>query len=656
MERYRRWAYPVAAGALSGVAAAVCIAAYENRLQDLYWGDAGVSVSFAAVGGLLAHRLPRHPLGWLMLLMALSGSLGCLIHQVWPLASAARMPGTSFLGWMTAWVWWPAFGALPLALLLYPTGRLPSPRWRPTGLVFSALVVLPTAVLAVVGAIHPTAGVVDPEDIGQSPLFPVNRVTFIALQVCLLVALVSLVTRWRRGTRLERDQLKWLAFAVALAIGGQVALDLVPYSPVVLHGIGFCLDAGVPVAVAVAVLRYRLWAIDLIIRRSLAYAGLTAGVVVLYAGVMWSVNGVLHRRSTFAASLLATGVVAVALQPLHQRSQRAVNRIFFGDRDEPHTVIARLTARLRSSVEPDAALPMVARTLADALRLSYVAIETPAGPRVRHGAPTGTVLTLPLRYRNAVIGRLMVSPRLPGDDLSSADRELLNQTAGLAAMAVETARLTADLRESRERVVRAREEERRRLRRDLHDGVGPSLVGLRLRLAAAEHVAEGSAEHLRERLQALQVLVDGITSDVSQAVVGLRPAALDDEGLIEALRLYADQLSSPDSIRITVESEGDAADLPAAVDAAAYLIATEAMTNVIRHAAATRCVVTVQVSDFLELTVADNGKGLRAQRRAGVGLTSMRERAEELGGELVLDTKQERGLTVVARLPLGSPS
>lgn len=653
MERFRQCAYPVGASAVGGVAAAVCIAAYEGRLEDLYWGDAGISVSFAAVGALLARRLPRHPLGWLMLLMALSGSLGALIHQVWPLASQAQMPGTRVLGWMTAWVWWPAFGTLPLSLLLYPTGRLPSSRWRIVGLVFSALVVLPTIALAVVGAIHPTAGVVEPEDIGQSPLFPVNRIAFVALQACLLIALISVMTRWRRGTRLERNQLKWLAFAVALSIGGQTALEFVTFSPAVLHGIVFCFDAGVPIAVAVAVLRYRLWAIDVIIRRSLAYAGLTAGVVILYAGVMWSANSVLHRRATFAASVLATGVVAVCLQPLHRRSQRAVNRIFYGDRDEPHLVIARLTTRLRSSVEPDAALPMVAGTVAQALHLSYVAVETPAGPRICHGAPTDTVVNLPLQYRNKVIGQLVVGPRLPGDDLSTTDRELLDQIAGLAAMAVETARLTADLRDSRERLIRAREEERRRLRRDLHDGVGPALVGLRLRLAAAEHLAGTDPEHLRQRLQALQGAVDGITSDVTQAVTGLRPAALDDEGLIEALRLYADQLSTP-SLRITVQAEGNTAELPAAVDAAAYLIGTEAMTNVVRHAAATRCDVSVRVSDTLALSVSDNGKGLPTQRRRGVGLTSMRERAEELGGQLLLETNPERGLTVVARLPLGS--
>lgn len=655
MERFRRCAYPVAAGAVGGVAAAVGIAAHQGRLDEFYWGDAGISVSFAAVGALLARRLPRHPLGWLMLLMAHSGALGTLVHQVWPLASAARMPGTGVLGWLTAWVWWPAYGTLPLALLLYPTGRLPSPGWRLTRFAFSALLVVPTVALAVVGAIHPTAGVVDPQDIEQSPLFPVNRAAFLALQACLLIALASLITRWRRGTRLERHQLKWLAFAVALSVGGQAALDRVTHSPVAVQCIGVCLDAGVPVAVAVAVLRYRLWAIDLIIRRSLAYAGLTAVVVALYAGVMWSVTSVLNRKATFAASVVATGIVAVTLQPLQQRSQRAVNRIFFGDRDEPHVVISRLTTRLRASVEPDAALPMVAGTVAEALRLSYVAIETETGPGVHHGAPTETVLTLPLRYRDTDVGRLVVSPRLPGDDLSSADKDLLDQVAGLAAMAVETARLTADLRDSRERVVRAREEERRRLRRDLHDGVGPALMGLRLRLAATEHVAQGSAEHLRERLQALQALVDGITADVSQTVVGLRPAALDDVGLIEALRLHADRLASADGPRITVQEEGDTAELPAAVDAAAYLIATEAMTNVVRHSSATECKVSVRLCDVLELTVADNGKGLPEQHRRGVGLTSMRERAEELGGELRLDTTPGQGLTVVARLPLRSP-
>jgi signal transduction histidine kinase len=320
-------------------------------------------------------------------------------------------------------------------------------------------------------------------------------------------------------------------------------------------------------------------------------------------------------------------------------------------------------------------LPTVVETIAQALKLPYAAIRLKEGEGFRgaaaYGSPVGEPESLPLVYQREEIGRLVLSPRAPGEGFSDADRRLLEDLARQAEVAVHAVRLTTDLQRSRERLVATREEERRRLRRDLHDGLGPTLASLALRLDAARKLVRlkpGDAEQLLSRMKDQ---TQDTVGDVRRLVYGLRPPALDDLGLVAAILQQAEghgfafDSSSGDrekgaigeggSVYFVPEAPVDLPSLPAAVEVAAYRIAQEAMTNVARHAHAKICRVRLSVDragGVLKLEVTDDGVGMPEDRQAGVGMSSMRERAEELGGTLVVEPRPEGGTRVLTRLPL----
>ena len=309
--------------------------------------------------------------------------------------------------------------------------------------------------------------------------------------------------------------------------------------------------------------------------------------------------------------------------------------------------------------------------VAQALKLPYAAIQLKQDGKfvtaAEHGRPAEDTLVLPLVYQSEEVGRLVVSPRAPGEEFDPADRRLLDDLAHQAGAAAHAARLTADLRRSRERLVTAREEERRRLRRDLHDGLGPTLGGLTLGLDAARSMfaREPAAEELLVRLKEES---QEAVSDIRRLVYGLRPPALDDLGLLAAIRQQAakhGRLEDPsaeaggpnheDGLLFSVEAPEDLPPLPAAVEVAAYRIIQEAMTNVVRHAGAGTCRIKLSINEparTLDLRVTDDGAGIPKNRRAGVGMSSMRERAEELSGTLRVEAIREGGTRVLARLPL----
>jgi signal transduction histidine kinase len=364
--------------------------------------------------------------------------------------------------------------------------------------------------------------------------------------------------------------------------------------------------------------------------------------------------------------------VAVVFQPLRGRLQRGVNRLMYGERDDPYAVISRLGKRLEAAIEPEAALETVVETIAQALKLPYVAILLAEEGQFRtaaaYGSPAGEPEALPLVYQREEVGRLVLSPRAPGETFSDADRALLEDLARQAEVAVHAVRLTTDLQRSREQLVAGREEERRRLRRDLHDGLGPTLASLALRLDAARKLVRRKPGDAEELLSRLKDQTQDTVGDVRRLVYGLRPPALDDLGPLAAVRqqaaghgFVAHDGSPPDEaiekgrVVFALEASEDLLPLPAAVEVAAYRIIQEAMTNVARHAHARTCRVRLSVDQtggVLELETTDDGVGMPEDRRAGVGLSSMRERAEELGGTLVVEPGPKGGTRVLARLPV----
>jgi signal transduction histidine kinase len=412
-----------------------------------------------------------------------------------------------------------------------------------------------------------------------------------------------------------------------------------------------------PVFTYIAILRYRLFDIDLLINRTLVYGALTACIVGMYVLLVGGFGALFQAWGNLAISLLATGLVAVLFQPLRGRLQRGVNRLMYGERDDPYAVISRLGRRLEATIAPETVLPTVVETIAQALKLPYAAILIKEGEGFRtaatHGTLKGEPEVLPLIYQREEIGRLVLSPRAPGEEFSSADRTLLEDLARQAEVAVHAVRLTTDLQNSRERLVTTREEERRRLRRDLHDGLGAQLAGLNVQAGTLRRLIPQDPDAADELVVELRDELRTAIADIRRLVYDLRPPALDDLGLAEALRRLAERYgSNGEQLHVLVEAPEDLPNFPAAVEVAVYRIAQEALTNVARHAQARNCVVRLVVNKGVALEILDDGVGIPAERSAGVGLSSMHERASELGGSCVVESTPEGGTRVLVRLPL----
>jgi len=485
----------------------------------------------------------------------------------------------------------------------------------------------------------------------------------------LLLVLAQIYRYWRVSTRVQRQQTKWILFSLTTGIvfflGWSFLEKIFPslngslYDPVnaYLNDLGSLLF---PIAFAIAIMRYRLWNIDIIINRTLVYGALTASIIGLYILVVGYLGALFRTGNNLLISLVATGLVAVIFQPLRELLQRAVNRLLYGQRDEPYTVISQLSQRLKGTLEPEAVLSTIVETVAQALKLPYAAIlwkqEETFELAASYGRPAGEPVTLPLVYRAETIGQLQLAPRAPGEAFTPADMRLLDELARQAGLAAHAVRLATELQKARERLVLAREEESRRLRRDLHDGVGPTLASLSQRIDTACHLVSRDPDAAIVLLGNLKVQIKSTIGDIRRVVYALRPPVLDELGLVSAIREHVLQRSEANSLHISVEAPADVPLLPAAVEVAAYRIILEALTNVERHAYAQHCLVRLELADerCLRLSIVDDGRGLPDDYHAGVGITSMRERVAELGGEFTIIAKPGGGSHVQVRLPLKS--
>jgi signal transduction histidine kinase len=436
-----------------------------------------------------------------------------------------------------------------------------------------------------------------------------------------------------------------LAFVSDTRLAAEIALSFVNVAPIFIA-----------VAASIAVLHYRLYDIDLVVNRTLVYGALSLLVVGMYILIVGSVGAVFQARGSLLISLAATGVIAVLFQPMRERLQRDVNRLLYGDRDQPYEVLSLLGRRLEGPGVPEAMLASIVRTIAQALKLPYVAIAFSNGDARKvvseFGDPTGAEFELPLAYKGGRVGLLICGPRGPSELFTDAEQKLLQDIAVQAAVAVHALKLSAALQRSRERLVMAREEERRRLRRDLHDGLGPHLASLGLKLDAAHNLLRDDPQAAGALLLQLRRQVKEAVGDVRRLTDNLRPPVLDELGLLLALRTTTGGQFLKKGLRIDIEGPDEIPPLPAAVEVAVYRIVQEAVTNVARHANATSCSVRLRVGESLELEILDDGIGLPESIVSGIGLESMRERTAELGGRFRIEPLPERGTKVMAWIPL----
>jgi signal transduction histidine kinase len=663
-----------------------------------------LSLAFPTVGALIASRLPANPIGWLFCGMGVLYTAGRFTgaYADYALNENFAFPGGEYVAWFSSCLWFASLTLGVFLVLLFPDGHLPSRWWR---LVAWAAIL--GVALAVLGfgfmpdyliVTHPYVenpfGIIGVIGGGLTTyeLFGASR--FLGMTLLLassLAALFSVFVRLHHTRGNERQQIKWFLFA---AVPLTVFLGLFELSLIItnltydfltydfLNRIAVIVSCRcpsysrlpgqalkaiqlvallallfVPIVTYIAILRYRLYDIDVVINRTLVYGSLSACAVLIYVLAVIALGALFQAQGNIAVSLLATGLVAVLFQPLRSRLQRGVNRLMYGERDEPYAVISRLGRRLESTLAPDTVLPTLVETIAQALKLPFTAILLKEGEGFRtaaaYGSPRGEPETLPLVYQREEIGRLVLSPRAPGEGFSHADRVLLEDLARQAEVAVHAVRLTSDLQHSRERLVATREEERRRLRRDLHDGLGAQLAGLNVQAGTLRRLIPSDPGAADELVVELREELKGAISDIRRLVYGLRPPALDDLGLAEALRRLAERYGSEgEHPRVSVKAPEDLPDLPAAIEVAVYRIAQEALTNVARHAKAQGCMVRLAVDGDVELEIIDDGVGIPAGRNAGVGLSSMRERASELGGSCLIDSVPEGGTRVIVRLPL----
>jgi len=479
--------------------------------------------------------------------------------------------------------------------------------------------------------------------------------------MAVLVFAVPWLLPWPRG-RDQDPMTLWLALGVVAAwIGGTAALvERIGDLPGAHVAGPLLLLATVPliaVGAFVTDIRDDRSALGVVSHRFLVWVILVSGVVLLYTALVAGFGLFLGADGPAWLLVGVTGGLAVAAEPARAWVRHVVDDLVYGRRDDPLAVVRQLVNEQVATASDvnETLLASLAVIIADALRLDHVAIDlmSPANdwtPIAKQGDPVEQDETFPLAMGDQLVGRLVVGCRSAA--LGRRDREVLGDVVPHVTLAVGLVRLTGDLRRSRLSVVSAREEERRRLRRDLHDGVGPSLTGISMGLRTVMRKLRGAQPQLSgvTLLERLADEVDASAGEVKRIVRDLRPTALDDQGLAGALTEFARSLDGV--LDVTLSLPRADCTLPAAVETATYRIAMEALNNVVRHADATSCSLCLVVSDHVELDITDDGIGIPHRHSAGIGLTTMRERAAELGGATVIAPVAPHGTRVHATLPL----
>ena len=624
------------------------------------WSLILFSFAFVAVAAFVFARRPDEPAA-IALIVAACGAAGSSVPWFLGITISDLVHGGPFLLHSVV--------TGPLYMLLWPAGlhlALVFPAVRP--IVARRRWLIPGVYVLGMGgyALALLVGLlVSPTNLDWVGMWPLAQVAVVV--PLLTLSLVLFVRSWvRTPDEASRVRMRWATFGIIASAGiGLLAF----WIPQLVLGRTLLPDSWIglaalplPLGLAAAILRDRLFEIDVVVNRTLVYGGLTLGVIATYVLVTSLAGTVVGGERGFGISLLATAIAALAALPLRDLLQRSVNRLMYGQRDEPWRAMRRLGQRLEWAADPDRAFPAIVETVAEALRLPYVALEvievTGEDAIVAEvGSRQPVVTTVPLASGPEPVGRLVLGIRSGERGFRADEQGLLEDLARQAGAAIHALRLRDDLARSHERLVIAREEERRRLRRDLHDGLGPTLASIGLRAEASAETLASDPATARRLLDELGGEVRAALADIRRLVDGLRPPALDELGLLVAIEQQAGRLESGTGMaagtRIMVDRpDSPLPELPAAVEVAAYRIVVEALTNVVRHAEARTCQVRIRAAEDLTIEVDDDGRGLPPGQRPGTGIESMHGRAAELGGTFAIVPRPGGGVRVVARLPI----
>ncbi len=499
----------------------------------------------------------------------------------------------------------------------------------------------------------------------DSANFTVQAVLF---SIFVLIGIYAQVYRYRRvSTPDERQQTKWvvLGFALWLAwilisTGPYLYLTGLPegsampwWAPVSEFGWWLSLSL-LPLSLSIALTRFNLWNLDFVVNRALVFGGVTTLSIAVYGLVILGLGWLFEASDSTLVPLIATGVAVLTFQPLRTRLQAIVNRMMYGERDDPISVLSKLGEQLEQTATPDSTLKGIVETIAHALKLPYAGIILGSEGSIAAsvGEEVENLVRLPLIYQGQAVGVLLVAPRSPHDPLTGKDYQLLENISRQASAVAYNAVLTSDLQQARQHLVTMREEERRRIRRDLHDGLGPQLASLTLKLDASRNLLSSKPQDAEKLLLESKVQVQDAVADIRRLVYDLRPPALDELGLMSTLRERAATNSAEKGPQTYIEGPETLPNLPAAVEVAVYRIVQEAINNAAQHGQAKHCWVRVEASRGLHLEIEDDGVGIAKDYRSGVGITSMRERTAELGGTFEIISQADSGTLISVWLPL----
>ncbi len=637
---------------------------------------------FATVGALVASRRRENAVGWILLAVGVIAVIQVFGAQ-WATFSVLHpgLPAGPALAWLQVWLWVPLLGALGIFLfLLFPTGHPPTAGWRAVAwlgavaiAVFSAGIALaPGAMQNVPASFHnPFAASTRLDGV----LTAVGAVLYVASFV---LALASLILRFRRSRGDEREQIKWLLvggtvlllgllsnFPIAATSGGTGGTGKYALAPVLVM-IG---AAAIPVACGFAVLKYRLYDIDLVISRAVAYGALAAFFTAVYVAIVVGVGALVSSRANTALTVAAAAVIAVAFQPARERARRFANRLVYGDRATPYEVLSSLSDRLGGAYSLEEVLPRIARSVSEGTGARRVTVwlrsvqdlepaaawpPSPSPPPVP--LVSGEMLpdlgpaqhAFAVRHQDELLGAIVVHSS-PAEPLTPDAGRLIADMASQAGLVLRNVQLLADLQASRHRLVLAQDEERRRLERDIHDGAQQQLVALNVKLGLLHGLIRRDPSAAEELAAQLRSESTHALEDLRDLARGIYPPLLADQGLRAALLAQVKK----GSLDVRIDADGIGR-YPPEAEAAVYFCSLEALQNVAKYSGVQSASVRVSASDGdLEFTIQDEGHGFDAATTPlGAGMRNMADRLAALGGKLLVESIPGRGTTVAGRVPV----
>jgi signal transduction histidine kinase len=621
------------------------------------------------VGFVLASRRPGNRVGWLLLVGSLALGLGGFVsayalHAL--VADPGSLPAGRAFAWLSNWIWVIPIAVLAFVFLLFPTGRLRSRRWRPAAWFVAGAFTF-TSVVLLVHATGVWSAPFGPNSRGESPLL--LAAVLILVVAALVVSVVAVVVRFARSSGEERLQLKWFAAAAVLVVATLIP-SMVTDSVVaaVLSNLAFlCLW----VAIGIAVLKYRLYEIDIVISKAVLYGSLAVFITAVYAGLVVGVGTLAGGRDSPLLAALAAAVVAVAFQPARQWAGRLANRVVYGRRATPYQVLSDFARRIGGTYSSEDVLPQMAQIVAAGTGAEQVVVwlrvddqlhpgastggSPPAVPPPADGLPVdgqampalpGADMSVPVAHGGDLLGAISV--RMPkGEPLRPAGQQLVADVASQAGLVLSNVSLVEDLRASRQRLVTAQDEARRRLERNLHDGAQQDLVALSIKARLGTTVED--LPEAQEIFGELQADAAGALENLRDLARGIYPPLLADLGLAAALNVQAGKSALP----VAVVTEGIGR-FGQDTEAAVYFCCLEALQNTVKYAHASQARVAVQSQrGTLCFTVSDDGTGYDARHTPmGSGQRNMADRLAALGGQLDVRSAPGQGTTITGHLPV----